>query len=306
MGINSGARRLFVSLICVFMAFLLLSSSFPARALASAAEPGPGEISVTKQWEGVQQPPESVTVHLLENGAPISSLSLTAADAAEDGTWQGSFKNVPLYDGEGRPISYTVREEAPAGYVSSVTQQPSAAALDVTGFGEKVTPASGKSYSIGASKLVVANKGGEYYIWTLDSLSQPEKRQLLAAVNTAGLQGLGKDLTESNTEFAAGLPAGFADGVSLRQSGEAVYIEFGETNVWSLFYAGDYERSESRGAVIVNRAETSPPTETPGPTQPPSPTEPPKTGDSGSGFALLILAAAALGLTAVWRRLRRI
>lgn len=305
MNISSGARKLVVSLVCVFMAFLLMAASFPAKAAASGTGATEnGEIAVTKRWENAAQLPEAVTLKLLENGRSVSTLMLTAANAAADGSWQGSFQNIPLYDSQGKAIGYTVAEDPLAGYSSSVTQQPRAAELSVDSFGEKVTPASSSSYSIGSSKLVVANKGGDYYVWTLDSLSQPEKEQLIKGVNAAGLQGFGKELTTANTQFAAGLPASFTDGVSLRQSGQATYVEFERTNVWSLFYAGDYTRMEAQGAVIVNQAEgTVVPTPDPGFTEPPSPSAPPKTADvnSGSFYALPMLAALfGLALILTW------
>ena len=308
------------------MAFLLLAGSFSAMAVSAE---NAGEITVVKRWEGEENLPDRVTVKLLADGTSIRALTLTEADAQADSSWQGSFQNVPLYDSQGRPIDYTVAEEPVEGYVSAVTQQPRAAALTVGDFGEKVTPASDESFSIGSAGLVVANKGGNYYVWTLSSLGAAEKKQLLAGINAANLQGLGKELTESNTEFAAGLPASFSDGVRLRQSGQITYIEFEKTNVWSLFYAGDYSLQEALAAVIVNRAEAAAPTETPSPTAspeptaspaptvtpaptaspaptaPPSPTAPPNTGDADSGYAFAMMGASLLGLLLILGRLRR-
>ena len=326
MNIRAGAQRLLISFVCVFMAFLLLAGSFSAMAVSAE---NAGEITVVKRWEGEENLPDRVTVKLLADGTSIRALTLTEADAQADSSWQGSFQNVPLYDSQGRPIDYTVAEEPVEGYVSAVTQQPRTAALTVGDFGEKVTPASGESYSIGSAGLVVANKGGNYYVWTLSSLGPAEKKQLLSGINAANLQGLGKELTESNTEFAAGLPTSFSDGVRLRQSGQATYIEFEKTNVWSLFYAGDYSLQEAQAAVIVNRAEAAAPTETPSPTaspeptaspaptvtpaptaspaptMPPSPTAPPNTGDADSGYAFAMMGASLLGLLLILGRLRR-
>ena len=49
MNIHTGARRLLISFVCVFMAFLLLVGSFPAQA---SKEDSAGEIPVVKRWEG--------------------------------------------------------------------------------------------------------------------------------------------------------------------------------------------------------------------------------------------------------------
>ena len=104
MNIHTGARRLLISFVCVFMAFLLLVGSFPAQA---SQEDSAGEIPVVKRWEGEEALPERVTVKLLEKDSSIRTLTLTAADAQADGNWQGSFQNIPLYDSQGRPIDYT-------------------------------------------------------------------------------------------------------------------------------------------------------------------------------------------------------
>ena len=93
MNIHTGARRLLISFVCVFMAFLLLVGSFPAQA---SQEDSAGEIPVVKRWEGEEALPERVTVKLLEKGSSIRTLTLTAADAQADGSWQGSFRNIPL------------------------------------------------------------------------------------------------------------------------------------------------------------------------------------------------------------------
>ena len=253
------------------LAAALLLVSAPA---AQAAEYG--EIGVAKTWDADSgELPESVTVRLLSGGREVSRLTLTAADASVNGSWQGSFKNVPLYNDDGAPISYTVEELPVEGFSSEVVRQPRAESIAASSWGRKVTPASQSSYSIGSSNLVVAKKGGNYYVWTDRTLSAGQQSRLLTAINNARLQGLGKALSASNTEFASGLPASMANGaVSFRLEGSETYIDFGRTSAWSLFYAGTLEISDAQGAVIANvrRAE---PTEEPTPTADPTPTAEP-------------------------------
>lgn len=254
------------------LAAALLLVSAPA---ANAAEYG--EVGVAKTWDaGTGELPESVTVRLLSGGREVSRLTLTAADASVNGSWQGSFKNVPLYNDDGTPISYTVEELPVEGFSSEVVRQPKAESVAAASWGSKVTPASQSSYSIGSSNLVAAKKGGSYYVWTDRALSAGQQSRLLAAINNARLQGLGKALSTSNTEFASGLPASMANGaVSFRLDGGETYIDFGRTSAWSLFYAGTLEISDAQGAVIANvrRAEpTSEPTPTAEPTEEPTPT----------------------------------
>ena len=261
----------FKRIICAAaLAAALLLVSAPA---AHAAEYG--EVGVAKTWDADSgELPESVTVRLLSGGREVSRLTLTAADASVNGSWQGSFKNVPLYNDDSTPIIYTVEELPVEGFSSEVVRQPRAESVAASSWGSKVTPASQSSYSIGSSNLVVAKKGGSYYVWTDRALSAGQQSRLLTAINSARLQGLGKGLSISNTEFASGLPASMANGaVSFRLDGGETYIDFGRTSAWSLFYAGTLEISDAQGAVIANvrRAEpTSEPTEEPTPTAEPT------------------------------------
>lgn len=263
----------FKRIICAAaLAAALLLVSAPA---ANAAEYG--EVGVAKTWDaGSGELPESVTVRLLSGGREVSRLTLTAADASVNGSWQGSFKNVPLYNDDGTPISYTVEELPVEGFSSEVVRQPKAESVAASSWGSKVTPASQSSYSIGSSNLVAAKKGGSYYVWTDRALSAGQQSRLLTAINSARLQGLGKSLSTSNTEFASGLPASMANGaVGFRLDGGETYIDFGRTSAWSLFYAGTLEISDAQGAVIANvrRAEpTVEPTPTAEPTDEPTPT----------------------------------
>lgn len=272
----------FKRIICAaVLAAALLLVSAPA---ANAAEYG--EVGVAKTWDaGSGELPESVTVRLLSGGREVSRLTLTAADASVNGSWQGSFKNVPLYNDDGTPISYTVEELPVEGFSSEVVRQPKAESVAASSWGSKVTPASQSSYSIGSSNLVVAKKGGSYYVWTDRALSAGQQSRLLTAINNARLQGLGKSLSTSNTEFASGLPASMANGaVGFRLDGGETYIDFGRTSAWSLFYAGTLEISDAQGAVIANvrRAEptaeltpTAEPTDEPTPTIAPTPSAAP-------------------------------
>lgn len=261
----------FKRIICAaVLAAALLLVSAPA---ANAAEYG--EVGVAKTWDaGSGELPESVTVRLLSGGREVSRLTLTADDASVNGSWQGSFKNVPLYNDDGTPISYTVEELPVEGFSSEVVRQPKAESVAASSWGSKVTPASQSSYSIGSSNLVAAKKGGSYYVWTDRALSAGQQSRLLTAINNARLQGLGKSLSTSNTEFASGLPASMANGaVGFRLDGGETYIDFGRTSAWSLFYVGTLEISDAQGAVIANvrRAEpTAEPTEEPTPTAEPT------------------------------------
>ena len=75
-------------------------------------------ISGTKTWrdnnnqDGIR--PSSITVNLLANGQQVASKKVSASD-----NWQYSFDNLAAY-ANGQKITYTVTEDAAAGYTSTV------------------------------------------------------------------------------------------------------------------------------------------------------------------------------------------
>lgn len=265
--------------LCLAVLAVLAALFIPACAYADDGE----YITVRKTWQHGNVPegerPQSVKVSILAGGAEYASLTLTAANAAADGSWTGSIGPVPVYNERGEAITYTVSEPAVAGYTSVVTRQPKLADVLAFNWGSKITPASDPSYALGASNLVVANKGGSYYVWTRETLTNAERARLLDEINAAGLQGFGKALAETNTEFQSGLPAQFASGdVSIREDNGGAVIEFARPNAWSLFYAGTLVRTEAQAAEITNTADARPtPTAepTPTPTAEPTPTAAP-------------------------------
>lgn len=265
--------------LCLAVLAVLAALFIPACAYADDGE----YITVRKTWQHGNVPegerPQSVTVSILAGGAEYASLTLTAANAAADGSWTGSIGPVQPYNERGEAITYTVSEPAVAGYTSVVTRQPKLADVLAFNWGSKITPASDPSYALGASNLVAANKGGSYYVWTREALTNAERARLLDEINAAGLQGFGKALAETNTEFQSGLPAQFASGdVSIREDNGGAVIEFARPNAWSLFYAGTLVRTEAQTAEITNTADARPtPTAepTPTPTAEPTPTAAP-------------------------------
>ena len=96
------------------------------------------DISGSKTWndadnqDGIR--PASITVKLFANGTEAASQVVTPDEA---GNWNYVFKNLPQYDVNGE-ISYTVTEDAVAGYETSVsgyniTNTHKPATLDITG-----------------------------------------------------------------------------------------------------------------------------------------------------------------------------
>ena len=80
--------------------------------------PATVKVSGTKTWkdnnnqDGIR--PSSITVNLLANGRQVASKTVSASD-----NWQYSFDNLAAY-ANGKKITYTVTEDAVAGYTSTV------------------------------------------------------------------------------------------------------------------------------------------------------------------------------------------
>lgn len=80
-------------------------------------EPETTTVSGTKTWvdndNSGQTRPDSITVHLYQNGELFKSQDVTATN-----NWQYSFTDLPKYDENGAEYEYTIGEDAVPGYTS--------------------------------------------------------------------------------------------------------------------------------------------------------------------------------------------
>lgn len=80
------------------------------------------DFTVTKVWDDSNNidgmRPDSVTIHL--NGSDGSSTEATLSNAKD---WKYTFKHMPLFDTNGNKITYTITEDAVAGYTYTVTNE---------------------------------------------------------------------------------------------------------------------------------------------------------------------------------------
>ena len=80
------------------------------------------DFTVTKVWDDSNNidgmRPDSVTIHL--NGSDGSSTKATLSNAKD---WKYTFKHMPLFDANGNKITYTITEDAVAGYTYTVTNE---------------------------------------------------------------------------------------------------------------------------------------------------------------------------------------
>lgn len=80
------------------------------------------DFTVTKVWDDSNNidgmRPDSVTIYL--NGSDGSSTEATLSNAKD---WKYTFKHMPLFDANGNEITYTITEDAVAGYTYTVTNE---------------------------------------------------------------------------------------------------------------------------------------------------------------------------------------
>lgn len=80
------------------------------------------DFTVTKVWDDSNNidgmRPDSVTIYL--NGSDGSSTEATLSNAKD---WKYIFKHMPLFDANGNKITYTITEDAVAGYTYTVTNE---------------------------------------------------------------------------------------------------------------------------------------------------------------------------------------
>lgn len=80
------------------------------------------DFTVTKVWDDSNNidgmRPDSVTIHM--NGSDGSSTKATLSNVKD---WKYTFKHMPLFDANGNKITYTITEDAVAGYTYTVTNE---------------------------------------------------------------------------------------------------------------------------------------------------------------------------------------
>ena len=238
----------------IMLALIMVLAFIPAAATTAATS----GTEITKVWENDDETnrPDSVQVQLLEGANVVETIELT-----KGGNWTGRFS----YSQESGK-TYTIQEvKVPDNYTPSYTA-PNEEIVTVEILGDKITPANNPTYTL-TGNIVVANKGKDYYIWTQVGLTDPQKNKLMAAINDANLEGLGKALAAGNTEFKDGLSATFdGSGVIIEKDGNnTTTIKFDKTADWSLFYEGTLSITPATGWIVTNtytKTESDPDPET--------------------------------------------
>ena len=211
------------------------------------------DIPVSVTWDHGDNPsvkqPSEIKVDLKVNDSVIKTLLLT-----EDNDWKGTFEKVPRRDSKGNIIDYKIEATTVGEYKTEVTSQPQVSGLEISSWSEKIIPASNPTYDMGNASILLANKGGHYYIWSLSKLNDTQRSEVMGAINEAEFEGLGKGLTSKNTEFFSGSSATIhsdkKDEIRIEVVDGKRQITFEDPHVWSLFWTGNLSILETKEAAV--------------------------------------------------------
>lgn len=239
--------------LALILTLIMVLGLMPA---AMAVEVEQKEVKVEKVWncvpEGTQLPKDvQVKIYAKDDTEPTATATL---EKDNDGSWGATFTVPASFDVNNAKIE----EEVPFGYTVDYTA-PSAQAVSLN-LGSKITPAKDKEYNF-SGNIIVANHGGQYYIWTETALTVDQQTEVMAAINRANLEGLGKTLAKNNTTFKSGNDAMFT--MTQGQTDITITITaptppavgkitFSEEKAWSLFYAGMLTIKDATNWVITN------------------------------------------------------
>lgn len=151
-----GAKRFLSLMLCCIMVLGL----FPATAFAEDQEDQ--TVTITKEWEDAgheSERPEKVTINLLNSSEKVIG-TVTLPDS--NGNWTGSFSK--------RLNVASIREVPVANYDVEYTK-PRKEQISLSDWGNKIEAANIETYTL-TKNIVVAKKGGDYYIWTETALTE--------------------------------------------------------------------------------------------------------------------------------------
>lgn len=232
-----GAKRFLSLMLCCIIALGLL----PATAFAEDQE-----VTITKVWEDKgheKERPEKVTINLLDANNKVIK-HVTLPDSNENWTTSLTVK--------GDVVS--IQEELGGEYANKYNvsyTEPRKEQISLDDWYEKVPPANQTSFTLQSVNIVVAKKGGNYYIWTETALTEDQILSVIAEIND---KVSGKELSSGNTEFRSGLSATFGVELSISKNGQNNNVEiiFGEKSAWSLFYYGTLTITPATGWIVKN------------------------------------------------------
>ena len=250
-------------LLSVLLCCIMLLGIFPAAAFAEGVTGDEGKLLIPfeKTWNdndnALQVRPASITVTLYKyagtefdssTAIPIESKTITADDG-----WKCTFdiSAQQIVDEDGETYKFNVVESPVAGYNETAHTDPEVLFTPPSAEDgwNRITPCAELQIATSGTykSVVVAKKGNDYVIWTVDALSQTEREIIFESAKT-NISGFGQGNFE-NAVFISGV-GGSSHGMTVTMD----QITFDDPNAWSFFGTGLYSKSstEANGAMITN------------------------------------------------------
>ena len=186
--------------------------------------------------------PTSLNVVLLVNG--VANEEYTATWTKNENEWTYTFENLPIFDANGKAISYSVDEtKVPEGYELTKKVTPTEYTInidEVTGdILRRETTCSTVEFQLSKTSadlyFLVAKKGNEFIIWTNKPLSDSEKEAIFNEIEKSGLM---HEFKRDRAHFAYGegkhnLSDGYIT-VTVDSNGNGV-LTFDDPSTWSYW-----------------------------------------------------------------------
>lgn len=230
-------------LVCLFFASFLCHLAFAVNKT---------DIPVEVIWpeQNPSSRPASVTLRLLDNDSEVQNITLTSVneDPNDGNKWVGTFTNVAYSD------SYTVAQDAIAGYDSTVETAPVLTNASVTNIQQEITLwIFNASYSIYDSNVTWLQRNDKYYIWTLDEYTGEDFDALIDTIERSANTTI---TTDSIGGYQHGLPSEFSidnnGTISYSESNEGITVSLSVGfSMWIINY-GTLSKASGNTVVLNN------------------------------------------------------
>ncbi len=262
------SKKLFAMLVSLVMLAALLPTTTLAKessTLGLTTDEGKIIIPFEKIWidEGnLQVKPQSITVYLYKYTGSLDTSVTTPIKTAvvteqSDGKWKTTFdiSNEPLFDNDGNIYKFAVVESPVANYNEVVSRHVDPLVTfippSVGNNWERITPCSELDIQndSSAKSIVIAKKGRNYIVWSVDALSPTERQAVFETAKTISGMGGAKF---ANFTWISGLNGSY-NGMTVTSD----KVIFTNPSDWSFFATGTYNKSsiESNSSSITNKAQ---------------------------------------------------
>lgn len=120
------------------------------------------DLTITKVWEDQDNKysirPETININILQNGAKYRTVTMSSENAlsTDENTWQVTVNNMPKYDSDGNPYSYTIEEDTSNQNIQNFYQSPSYNQETLTVINEAIFDSASKpQYTITFTKDII-------------------------------------------------------------------------------------------------------------------------------------------------------